>query len=277
MLLAWPDPGHVGLRVVDYLRKKLRARGFAKIRPYDFSVAPWVSVKDGLMDRLEFMKNEFYYWKDAKGSSDLILFRSEYPAVNIYDYVCLVLDVASEFGVKRLYTASSFGAAGITHREEPVVLGVGNRVGLKATMEKYGIKPYPEYKGVGNIQSAFLWLAKKRDIEALSLWSPVPYYIARLPFPWSNYPKCSLAMLQKLVAMEKIRVDIGDLEMFARQTESEMAKMYEDLYEGTKSDIAHPIAELPPGYTDDEGEPISDEDLKRIIRDLDDFFRRGKQ
>jgi proteasome assembly chaperone (PAC2) family protein len=277
LIMAWPDTGHVGLRVVDYLKNKLRAKGFARIEPYDFSVVPWVSVKEGLIEKLELMKNEFYYWQDSGGGDDLIIFRSEQPSIRTYDYVGLVLDIACQFGVKRLYTAGSFGATGIVHSEEPMVLGVVNQPDLRELAESHDVKLYPEYKGIGNVHSSFLWFAKERNIEAISLWSPMPYYVARLPFPWSNYPKCSLAILEKIAAMEKIEIDTGELAAFAGQTETEMKKIYDDLLEAAKSDFVHPAAELPTSYADDTTGVISDEDLKRMLRDVDDFFKKGKQ
>ena len=251
LIMAWPDVGHVGLRVVDYLKNKLGAEPFARIEPHDFSVVPWISVREGLIDRLELMKNDFFYWKDPKGGDDLIIFKSEQPTTKTYDYVGLVLDVASMFGVNRLYMAGSFGATGISHSEEPLVLAVVNHPDLKGFLEGYDVKLYPEYKGVGNIHSSFLWFARERNIEAVSLWSPMPYYVARLPFPWSNYPKCSLAIAEKLVAMEKIEVDTGDLAAFARQTETEMAKVYGELYEESKKEFSYPSADVLPTYTDD--------------------------
>ncbi len=277
LIMAWPDTGHVGLRVVDYLKNKLGAERFGRIEPYDFSLVPWISVKEGLIERLELMKNEFYYWKDPKTEKDLIMFRSEQPTIKPYEYVGLVLDVASQFGVKRLYMAGSFGAMGITHAEEALVLGVMNHPDLRGFLESHDIKLYPEYTGIGNIHSSFLWFARERNIEAVSLWSPMPYYIARLPLPWSNYPKCSLAILEKFVEMESIEIDTRELEASARQTETEMGKTYDELYEQAKKELAYPTVELPPAYTEDAAEPISDEDLKRMIRDIDDFFKKGKQ
>jgi proteasome assembly chaperone (PAC2) family protein len=277
LIMAWPDIGHVGLRVVDYLKNQLGTQKFGRIEPYEFSLVPWISVKEGLIEKLELMKNEFYYWKDPQGGSDLIIFKSDQPATKTYDYVGLVLDVASQFGVKRLYMAGAFGATGVTHSEEPLVFGVVNYPDLREFVESHDIKLYPEYQGIGNIQSSFLWFARDRNIEAISLWAPMPYYIARLPLPWSNYPKCSLAILQRLIKMENIPVGTTELETLARQTETEMGKIYDELYEEAKKEFAYPTAELPPAYTDDAAEPISDDDLRRMIKDIDDFFKKGKQ
>jgi proteasome assembly chaperone (PAC2) family protein len=278
LIMAWPDTGYVGLRVIDYLKNKLEAKEFGRIEPYDFSLMPWVSVKDGVIEALELMRNGFYYWRNRrKTRSDLIIFKSEQPTAKLYEYVGLVLDVAGQFGVKRLYMAGAFGAMGVTHSEKPPVFGVANQAGLKEFLENYGVRLYPEYKGMGNIHSLTQWLAKERNIEAISLWSPVPHYIARLPFPWSNYPQSSLAILEKLAEMEDIEIDTGELEAFAKRTETEMEKAYDELYEEATKELAYPTAEQPTIYPEGATETISDEELGRMIRDLEDFFKKGKQ
>ncbi|NQT48635.1 MAG: PAC2 family protein [Chloroflexi bacterium] len=277
LIMAWPDTGHVGLRVIDHLRNRLRAERLGRIEPHDFSLVPWISVRDGVIERLELMKNQFYYWQDSSTERDLIMFRSEQPAIRPYEYIDLVLDVASQFRVQRIYMAGSFGATGITHKEEPVVLGVTNRPDLVELLESHDIKSYPEYKGVGNIHSSFLWFARERNMEAISLWSPMPYYIARLPLPWSNYPKCSQAILEKIMQMENMHVDTRGMELQARKAETEMGKVYDELYEQAKKEFPYQNIEQGSGYADDATEAISDDDLSRMMRDIEDFFNKGQQ
>ncbi len=278
LIMAWPDAGYVGLRVIDYLKNKLAAEEFGRIEPHDFSSMPWVSVKDGVIEALELMRNGFYYWRSRRQTgSDLIIFKSEQPTAKLYEYCSLVLDFAGQFGVKRLYMAGAFGAMGVTHSEKPPVFGVSNQAGLKGPLENCGVTLYPEYKGIGNIHSLTQWLAKERNIDAISLWSPVPHYIARLPFPWSNYPQASLSILEKLVQMEDIEIDTGELEAFARRTEAEMGKAYDELYTEAAKEFVYPTVEQPTIYPEGATETISDEELRRMIGDLEDFFKKGKQ
>jgi len=278
MIMALPDTGNVGLRVIDYLKGKLRARQFGRIEPFGFSMVPWISVKNGLMEELEPMRNTFYFWENkVRTGSDLILFKSEQPTAKLYEYVDLVLDVACQFGVKRLYMVGSFGAMGITHRDPPEVFGVVNLPRLREPLENCGIKLYPEYKGVGTIHSSFLWFAKDRNIEAASLWSPVPYYVARLPFPWSNYPQSSLAILLKWLCLEKAPVDTGSLASLAKRTEVEMKGVYDQLQEESKKEAVYTTFEQSEDYETDESDEISDDDLRHMMRDIEDFFRKDKE
>jgi proteasome assembly chaperone (PAC2) family protein len=277
LIMALPDAGYVGLGIVDYLKDKLQAEEFGRIEPQDFSSMPWISVKNGLMKELELMKNGFYYWRNRGSGDDLILFKSEQPTARVHEYVRLVLDYACQSGVKRLYIVGAFGAMGITHSERPPVLGVINLPHLKELLGKSGVNLYPEYKGVGTIHSLFLWFAKERDIEAIGLWSPIPHYIARLPSPWSNYPKASLSILEKVIDLEGIAVDTGELEAMAKRIEAEMGSMYDELYEETQKESTYLDVEKPTIYPEGATKTISDEELRGMVRDIEDFFKRGKQ
>ena len=276
LIMGWPDTGYVGLRVIDYLKNKLEAEEFGKIEPYDFSSAPWISVQEGVLEALELMRNGFYCWENRQTDHDLIIFKSEQPAAKPYEYIGLVLDVARHFRVSRIYIVGGFAAVGVTHSEKPPVLAVVNHPSLKEFPKVHQVKLYQEYKGIGNIHSLALWIAGERNIEGISLWAPIPHYIARLPFPWSNYPQSSLAILEKLTQMEDIELDTGELEAFANRTEKEMEEIYSQLYKEAEKEFVYPAAEQPAIYPEGATEKISEEDLKKMIKDIEDFFRKGK-
>jgi len=277
LIIGLPDAGYVGLRVIDYLKSKLGAEGFGHIEPHRFSTVPWVSVKNGVIEDLELLRNGFYFWKNKDGGNDLVIFRSEQPTARPYDYVEAILEVAQRVGVKRMYIVGSFGAVGITHLEPPSALGVVNLPDLRQLLLGSGVDPYPEYKGIGTIHSSFLWFAKARKLEAVGLWSPIPHYIARLPFPWSNFPRASLCLLQKLNAMEGLRVDTGELENLSKRTEDEMTKIYDQLHEEAKNELVYPSGEQPAAFAEENTAAMSDEELRGMMRDIEDFFRKRKQ
>ncbi len=277
MIIGLPDVGYVGLRVIDYLKGKLGAEEFGHIAPHGFSTVPWVSVKNGVIENLELLRNGFHFWRNTGGGDDVVLFRSEQPTARPYEYVEAILEVAERVGVKRMYIIGSFGAAGITHLEPCSALGVVNMPHLTETLTKSGVEPYPEYKGIGTIHSSFLWFAKARRLEALGLWAPMPHYIARLPFPWSNYPRASLCLVQKLNAMEGLGVDTAELESLAKRTEDEMGKIYDQLHEEAKNELVYPSGEQPAAFSEQDTAMMSDDEVKGTISDIEDFFRKRKQ
>ena len=277
LIIGLPDVGYVGLWAIDYLKSKLGAEEFGHIEPRSFSTVPWVSVKNGVIEELELLRNGFYFWKNTGSGNDLVIFKSEQPTARLYEYVEAVLEVAQRLGVKRMYIVGSFGAVGISHLEPPSALGVVNLPHLTPLLLASGVDPYPEYKGIGTVHSSFLWFAKARKLEAVGLWSPIPHYIARLPFPWSNYPRASLCLLQKLNAMEGLRVDTGELEALSKRTEDEMSKIYDQLHEEAKNELVYPSGEQPDVFPEQRTAAMSDEELRGMIRDIEDFFRKRKQ
>ena len=277
LIIGLPDVGYVGLRVVDFLKSRLGAEEFGHIEPQRFSTVPWVSVKNGVIEDLELLRNGFSFWKNTAGGNDLVVFKSEQPTARPYEYVETILDVAQHVGVKRVYIVGSFGAVGVTHVEPPAVLGVVNMPYLAELLVESGVQPYPQYKGIGTIHSSFLWFAKQRRLEALGLWSPMPHYIARLPFPWSNYPRASLCIIEKLNAMEGLRVDTRELESLAKRTEDEMSKIYDQLHEEAQNELVYPSGEQTTAYSDQGLARMSDEEVKGMMKDIEDFFRKRKQ
>lgn len=277
LIIGLPDLGYVGLRVIDYLKSKLGAEELGRIEPQKFSTMPWISVRNGVIEDLELLRNGLHFWMNKSGGNDLVIFRSEQPTARPYEYVEAVLDVAQRVGVKRIYIVGSFGAVGTTHQEPPSALGVVNMPRLTQILVASGVDPYPEYKGIGSIHSSFLWFAKARGLEAIGLWSPIPHYIARLPFPWSNYPRASLCLLQKLNSMEGLGVDEGELEVLAKRTDDEMGQIYDQLHEEARNELVYPSAEQRTAYPEEGLGKMSDEELKGMIRDIEDFFRKRKQ
>lgn len=80
LIMALPDTGYVGLRIIDYSRNKLCAEEFGRIEPYDFSAVPWISVKDGLIQDLEMMRKIYdELYEEAK--KEVVYPMGEQPAI----------------------------------------------------------------------------------------------------------------------------------------------------------------------------------------------------
>lgn len=277
LIVGLPDVGYVGLRVVDYLKDKLGAVEMGRIEPHRFSTVPWVSVSNGVLRDLDLLRNGFYCWRNPGAGNDIVVFRSDQPTARPYEYVEAVLDAARHIGVKRVYLVGSFGAVGVTHGEALAVLGVVNMPRLTRVLTEAGVEPYPEYKGVGTIHSSFLWFARARRMEGVGLWCPMPHYIARLPFLWSSYPAAALALLRRLNALEGLGVDEGEMEAMARRTEEDMAQIYDQLREEARTEMIYPPSEGRTAYPEQGLEKMSDEELRGMIKDIEDFFRKRKQ
>ena len=100
---------------------------------------PQVLVRDDGVVKL--VNNEFHYVKSPnKNKSDLIILVGDYQGMTPegqYELASKVLDVAKEFGVKKLFTLGGYGLGRAV--KSPRVLGATTDIELVEEMAKYGI------------------------------------------------------------------------------------------------------------------------------------------
>ncbi|MEW6142516.1 MAG: PAC2 family protein [Chloroflexota bacterium] len=219
MIAAWPGVGDVALILADYVRGKLGAIEVADIDPTAFFNATGVLVRDNVIEEPQFPQSKFYYWKNPGRGKDLIIFiGDEQPASKSYELANLVLGVAKELKVRRVYT---FAAAlvKIHHSEQP-------RVWAAATDEKL-LKEATKHDVVlrGTVQIAglnglFLGVAKERGMPGICLLGESPMYATRIP-----NPKAALAIAKVFAGLFGASIDLAELKVEAEKAEVEMSKI----------------------------------------------------
>jgi proteasome assembly chaperone (PAC2) family protein len=216
LVAAWGCVGQVGIGAATYLRDKLRAEEFGEIEPYDFFDVP-TPVKRGIIEPLVFPETKFYYWKDGKGA-DLIICMADYePHHARYEYADLILELAVQFKIKKIYTICAFPTP-IHHAAQPKVIGAVNDAKLLKYLEKHHIPPMDD-RDLTSINALLLALARQREIQSIYLLSEVPSYAMEM----AN-PRSSQAVLRVLTAMLGIDIDMREMEEMVRGTEGEMDK-----------------------------------------------------
>src|SRR4030043_458415 len=128
LIASWPGIGNIGLIAVNTLVGMVRAEELGEIEPWDFFYPKKVSIRNGVLEDLEFPANSFYFKKTEK--RDLLFFiGEEQPASGGRTYAegtqafqmgNLVLDVAMKFGGRRVYTSGA-AVAPIHHTLRPRV------------------------------------------------------------------------------------------------------------------------------------------------------------
>ncbi len=284
MIASWPGIGNIGLIAVDSLRRALRAEEFAYIEPADFFYPNKVIIRNGELVDMQFPVSDFYFKRTDR--RDLIIFAGEeQPAEGgrvyaegskAYALANLVLDVAQKYGCQRIYTSGA-AVAPIHHTARSRVWAVPNTRGMLDELKKYDnsvlMSDIEGRGGQGNItglNGLLLGVARRRGIEAACIMGEIPIYLQGFPFP---YPKASKAVLDVLTAALGIWVDLDNLVQFAQQNEKELSALYERLPQEIKDQLdrlKQVAAALPEGK-----EVITEEDKKRILEDIDKFFKRG--
>jgi len=284
LIAGWPGIGNVGIIAVDTLRGGLRAEEFGEIEPWDFFYPKRILIRNGELKDLEFPSNKFYFKKTEK--RDLIFFIGEEQPTEegrayaegrkAYQMANLVLDVALKLGCRRAYTSGA-AVAPIHHTMKPKVWAVPNTEALIDELRGYQntilMSDIEGRKGQGNItglNGLLLGVAKKRGLEAVCIMGEIPVYLQGLPLP---YPKASKSVLEVLTTSLGVRIEMEGIIELVERSEREV----ENLYQRFPLEIREQLDKLKyvtyarpaePG-------PITEEDKKRILEDIDKFFKKG--
>jgi len=284
LICGWPGIGNIGLIAVDTLKGVLVAEEFGEVEPWDFFYPEKVSIRDGLLENLEFPASKFYYQKLER--KDLIFFLGEkqptegertYAAgEKAYQMANLVLDVAERFGCQRVYTSGAC-VSPIHHTAKPRVVSVVSSENLATEVMRYQNTVLMSEMGgregegvITGLNGLLLAVAKKRGLEGICLMGEIPDWLSGSPFP---YPKASKSVLEVFADILGIRVDFGFLGKMVAQIE----EIVERLYEGFPPEIKERYDERK-FVVQAKPRGITEEDAKWIKEHIDEFFKkRGEQ
>jgi proteasome assembly chaperone (PAC2) family protein len=224
LIVGWQthDVGKTGSKVVQFLNEKLGGQEIAEIKPSGFFELKGAAFKDDLIETLESK-----FWACEK--NDLLLFKSDEPEHEWYEFLNTVLDVAQyHCKIKDLYTISGTVSM-IAHTSPRRILTVFNQPEFQERLRDYGLKDMT-WEGPPAISSYLLWVAKRRNISGVSLWPEAPFYLAAGEDPWAI--KVVLSFLDRRFELE---LDLRELdEKIARQGEK-IAKLRSENSETNKS------------------------------------------
>jgi len=283
MIACWPGIGNIGVIAVDILRRTVAAEELGEIESWDFFYPRKVVIRDGELTDLEFPSNKFYFGRT--GNKDVVIFiGEEQPSdgtkvyaegTKAYKMANLVLDVALKFGCRRVYTSGA-AVAPIHHTARSRVWAVPNTEDLIDEVKGYEntvlMSDMEGREGQGNItglNGLLLGAAKKRGLEAICVMGEIPVYIHGFPIP---YPKGSKAVLEVLRAVLGIEVSMDEINNLVQRSENEIESVYERLPVEIKEqlDKLKYVTYAKPS----EPEPITEEDKRRILQEIDRLFKK---
>jgi len=283
LIACWPGIGNIGVIAVDILRRMMAAEELGEIESWDFFYPRRVLIRDGELKDLEFPNNKFYFKRTE--TKDLLFFiGEEQPSdgtrvyaegTNAYRMANLVLDVALKFGCQRVYTSGA-AVAPIHHTAMSRVWVVPNKEDLIAEVKSYentvlmsDIEGRDGQGSITGLNGLLLGVAKKRGLEAICVMGEIPIYIHGFPIP---YPKGSKAVLEVLSAVLGIEVPMDEINALVQQSEDEIESVYEKLPSEIKEqlDKLKYVTYAKPS----EPEPITEEDKKRILQEIDRLFKK---
>jgi proteasome assembly chaperone (PAC2) family protein len=283
LIASWPGIANIGIVAVDTLRETLEAEEFGEIEPWDFFYPKRVLIRKGVLERLEFPSSKFYFKKMDR--TDIILFiGEEQPAEEGRMYAegrkalgmaNLVLNMAEKFSCRRVYTSGA-AVALIHHTMKSRVWAVPNRENLvpetRACDNTVLMSDIEGMGGHGNItglNGLLLGVARKRGLEAVCLMGEIPVYLQGLPL---SYPRASKAVLEVIGRNLGIEIDLSKLD----DLDQKLERRIEDFYQQIPLEMRGQLEKLKHVSHDQPAEPgpITEEEQKRIMEDVDKFFKR---
>ena len=255
LVIGWSeDAGKLGPKVVDYLNKKLGSQEFAEIEPADFFPLGGVSVED---DVAQFPESKFYCCQEK----NLVIFKSNSPRSEWYKFLNSVLDMAEyHCHAKELYTIGGLVSLS-AHTIPRELLCVANSPEMKKVLSQYDLGDMDYETPPGQrptLSSLLLWVAKRRNIAAASLWVPVPFYLVATEDPqaWRK----AVEFFDKRFGLG---IDFTDLdEQVARQNEK-IAQLRIRFPE-----IDNYIQRL------ENNLGLTQEESEKLVKEIEEFFRK---
>jgi len=257
LVLGWSeDMSNLGRKATGYLNRKLKGQEFAEIEPEDFFPLGGVAIEGNLA---RFPESKFY----ACQEHELVVFQSGSPGAEWYKFLNAVLDVAEHHcRVKELYTIGamvSFSA----HTTPRRLLAVVNSAEIKEVLGQYELARDLDYQTPPGerptLNSFLLWMAKGRNMPGVSLWVPIPFYLAAMEDAQAQ--KKVLSFLNERLDLE---IDFSDLDQEIREQNEQLAQV-----RARFPQIDDYINRLEGNLM------LSEEENGELIKKIEDFLREG--
>jgi proteasome assembly chaperone (PAC2) family protein len=203
---GWNDAGEAASAAVQFLSEEFDAEPLATIDPeeyYDFTaVRPTVRLVDGSSRAIDWPENSFHAAHVKAAERDLIMLRGVEPSLRWKRFCDEILEVAQATGAGLIVTLGAL-LADVPHSRPVGITGLASAEGL---VERLGFER-TSYEGPTGIVGVLHATAANAGIEAVSLWAPVPHYVAATP-----NPKAALALVRGFEGIAGIVVDATQLE-----------------------------------------------------------------
>jgi proteasome assembly chaperone (PAC2) family protein len=203
---GWNDAGEAASAAVQFLCEAFDAEPLATIDPedyYDFTaVRPTVRLVEGRSRAIDWPENSFHSARVPGADRDLIMLRGVEPSLHWKAFCTDVNEVAQGTGAKMLVTLGAL-LADVPHSRPVGITGLASAEGL---VERLGFER-TNYEGPTGIVGVLHATCAGSGMQSVSLWAPVPHYVAATP-----NPKAALALVRGFEGIAGIVVDATQLE-----------------------------------------------------------------
>jgi len=205
---GWNDAADAASSAAGWLTQHGSATRFASIDPqehFDFqSRRPQVELVDGVTRAIVWPENQFF--TVGYGDRDLVVLRGIEPSYRWRSFCSAVTSVAQQTGCEMVITLGAL-LADVPHTRTARITGTASDPDL---IRRLGLAQ-SRYEGPTGIVGVLNDYCRAEGVPAVSLWAPVPHYLAAPP-----NPPATLALLDRCAGLIGVRFDLGQLERTAR-------------------------------------------------------------
>lgn len=142
------------------------------------------------------------YFAGSFGDRDLVVLRAVEPNIRWKEYCSTVISVAAEVGCKMVVT---FGAllGDVPHTRRVRVTGTSTDPEL---VDRLGLVP-SRYEGPTGIVGVLNDACREQGVRSVSLWAPVPHYVATPP-----NPPATRALLERFGTLADLPLELDGME-----------------------------------------------------------------
>jgi len=255
---GWNDAGDAATAAAEWLVQRSQAERFASVDSdahVDYqSRRPRVELVNGVARSIMWPTHDYYAGSFAE--RDLVVLRAVEPNIRWREYCETVMSVASATECSMVVT---FGAllGDVPHTRRVRVTGTATDPAL---VGRLGLVP-SRYEGPTGIVGVLHDACRAAGVKSVSLWAPVPHYIASPP-----NPPATRALLERFGALTGLNFDLAGLEQLADVWRAQVDRAIADNDE-VKTYVRELEARVDAQAAEDEGVVLGED----TVPDVDDF------
>lgn len=250
---GWNDAANAATDAVRFLIRQLNATdigGLDAEEYFDFQAArPHVEIAQGVVRRVRWPNTRFAIARVARAERDLVLVLGVEPNLHWPAFCRAVLEMATDLGCSLAVTLGAL-LGDAPHSRPVAVTGTASDPELA---QRLGLER-SRYEGPTGIVGVLTDASRRAGLPTVSLWAPVPHYVATPPSP-----KATHALLARFSALTGIALPLQSLEIAGRGWQQHVDEAIDD------DDIRAYVTELERRHD----EPTVD-DEEPVARDADD-------
>ncbi len=219
---GWNDAGDAASDAAAWLVRIFGAEEFASIDPeehFDFqSTRPRVELVDGISRRVMWPENTFHAVRSAAGEHDLVVLTGVEPNLRWRSFCDSVIEVARQTGCELVVTLGAL-LADVPHTRPVRITGSATDTDLIERLHLQNSR----YEGPTGIVGVLHDACRVAGLASVSLWAPVPHYVASPP-----NPPATRELLARLTELTRLPAHLADLDAAAATWRAQVSAAVDD-------------------------------------------------